>query len=569
MNKENSNSEFVFQGREAEISRITAILGQRCSHHVILVGGVGVGKTALLHKLKSTHAFGQVKIVDVEKALLNQSTLLELLELKLQAGEAEQLIVALDGLDALLTADRHACELILGWIKRVLIENSSRLILVCNKTSYHQFFASDERLINRCQVVALESPNFMTAVAMVSAHRDEISSHHNIAVPGDVVSSAVALSHRYIHDAVLPGSAILLLDSGASSLKQKQLSRPLELEDLIDVVSQLTGISKTALLISDEEKLRHCADRLAQVVCGQGPSLAVIQRTLQAGFLKLHSTQPMAMMVFVGEKGTGKMLAAKAIANLFYGSESYLLRFNMSEYQEADGLKRLLGDGVTHGLLKKIRTFPCAVYLFERIELAHSQVISELSDLLMRGAIDGQDLSYAIVIMTTEMGLEAPSDKMSDHAKLQKNELIQLVLDELPGMRAPEEQKLSMPVDNRQEETQTFINQFGESFYRSMTVVPFNRLQLTGLEQCIELELKELRQKLEAKHNIHLSYSPNLARELLTYLSPDNCSVAEIKRLFDEKILAIISRTILNSNVALHALSLLLEQSGEIQCRGN
>lgn len=569
---ENDNDDLtIFQGRESELSRIVTILTQMKRNNLFLIGEPGVGCTSLLHQLEKSCHFATFRIFDIEKALLNPSNLLKAVERKPQPESGEKLIIALDGLDTLLTANDEHKDPVINWVKQVIIEKSCQLVLICGRESYQQFFMQDKRLIGRCQTFELKAPSFMAAVVMVRAQLEKTCCHYTVTISDDVIPAVVALAHRYIHDAVLPGSALNLLDASVANLKQKNMRSDLQLKDIIEVVSLWTGINEKDLLMSDEEKLRSCAAKLGQNIYGQDQALMVISRALQAGFLKLHSTKPMAMMLFAGPKGVGKMLTAEALAKLFYGSEHYLLRFNMENYKEPFDLKRLLGDGISHGLLSKLHRYPAAVYLFERIELAHPQVIAELSSSFIRGELDGQDLSHAIIIMTTENEWQQHSITQSviNKTESESEELLQLVVGDLPGMNVQSEFEKSYDDHEIQINNPGFSGHFGDQFSQAMTVVNFTHLQLSGLEVLIENELGILRKKLKNEHQIHLTYSPSLARELLTYLPNESYTVMSAKQLMDEKILAMVSNKILNSPAPLSELSLMLEPLGDVVCRGN
>lgn len=568
MMEQHTGEHFIFQGRESLLSHIATLLTQMNRNNVFLIGDSGVGSTALIRQLEKQCHFGKCRIFDIEKALLTPNNLLTILERKPQAEANEKLIIALDGLNGLLTADETIRVQLIHWIRQVIIEKHCQLVLVCSRLCYQRFFATDQQLTSRCQTIELKTPNFTTAVVMVNAHLDEVCRYYNVTIADGVIPAVVALTHRYVHDVMLPGSALNLLDTSIANLKQKDSRTVLELQDVLEIVSQWTNIPADYLLISDEEKLRHCASKLSQQIYGQEQALTIIARTLQAGFLKLHSTKAMGIMVFSGPKGVGKMSTAIALAKLFYGNEHYLLRFNMSQYQKPLDLKCLLGDGLNEGLLAKLRQYPAAVYVFEHIDLAHPQVIAELSDSFIHGELARFDLSHAIVIMTAEKEWNYPITKKTTATKSppQKEQLLQLVVDDLPGMNVSNDVAKEDEVEERQIDTSKIPEHFSETFYEDMTIVPFHHLQPSALECLISSELDCLKQSLKEDRQIHLNYPSNLARELLSYLPKEKCSVAHVKQILSEKILSAVSQTILSAQSSLQEISLKLEKNACIVC---
>ena len=112
----------------------------------------------------------------------------------------------------------------------------------------------------------------------------------------------------------------------------------------------------------------------------------------------------------------GKTALSKALARSWFGSGKALLKFDMSEYQEAHTVARLLGAppgylGHDEGgqLTEAVRRRPYSVVLFDEIEKAHPDIQNILLQLLEDGCLTDAagrkaDFTNTIVLLTANLG---------------------------------------------------------------------------------------------------------------------------------------------------------------------
>ena len=112
--------------------------------------------------------------------------------------------------------------------------------------------------------------------------------------------------------------------------------------------------------------------------------------------------------------GTGKTEIAKALAESMFGSETRLVRLDMSEFQTPESLERLL---VGHGrrdyavlLSRRCGREPFSVVLLDEFEKAHANDLGRLPAGLRRRTADRQrqgrmvDFRHAVKILTSNVG---------------------------------------------------------------------------------------------------------------------------------------------------------------------
>jgi len=124
--------------------------------------------------------------------------------------------------------------------------------------------------------------------------------------------------------------------------------------------------------------------------------------------------KPIATLLFAGPTGVGKTAAAKALASYFYGAGSGvdpLFRVDMSEFQHAFQIARLIGTGKRPGkLVEHVRQRPFSVVLLDEIEKADASVFDMLLGVLDEGRLRDShgrvtDFRGSLIVMTTNLGV--------------------------------------------------------------------------------------------------------------------------------------------------------------------
>jgi hypothetical protein len=184
-------------------------------------------------------------------------------------------------------------------------------------------------------------------------------------------------------------------------------------------------------------KLANGMEILTRRVIGQPRAT---QRVMDAivrsamGLTSAHQTKPSSgirgVLFFAGPTGVGKTEMAKAIAELVFGHESALIRFDMSEFRDESTDARLIGSPpgyVGHGaggeLTNAVRRQPFSVVLFDEIEKANPGILDKFLQILSDGRLtDGSgDTVYftdTLIVFTSNQGVAGtehlPTDTPED-----------------------------------------------------------------------------------------------------------------------------------------------------------
>ncbi len=211
-------------------------------------------------------------------------------------------------------------------------------------------------------------------------------------------------------------------------------------EDIARVVSKATGIPVGRLLSGENEKLKNLEERLKERVIGQDEALRLVANAIRRSRLNLREgKRPIGSFLFLGPTGVGKTETARALADAVFDSEDAIVRIDMSEYQEAHTVSRLVGAppgyvGFEEGgqLTEAVKRHPYSLVLFDEVEKAHPQIFNIFLQILDDGRLtDGKgvtvDFKNTIIIMTSNLGSELISQssvKRWDETKKQVEALL-------------------------------------------------------------------------------------------------------------------------------------------------
>jgi len=205
--------------------------------------------------------------------------------------------------------------------------------------------------------------------------------------------------------------------------------------DIAGVVSDWTGIPVAKVSKSEIEKLLNIEAELQKRVIGQPEAVLAIAKALRRGRIGLRDiSRPIASFLFSGPTGVGKTEVTKALAASYFGGESDMVRFDMSEFMERHTVSKLIGSppgyvGYSEGglLTEAVRRKPYVVVLFDEVEKAHPDVFNLMLQVLEDGRLsDSQgrvvDFKNTIIVMTSNLGAAAIQNPDKFKAKKTKKE---------------------------------------------------------------------------------------------------------------------------------------------------
>jgi len=422
-------------GRDDEIERLISILARRSKNNPVLVGEPGVGKTAIVEGLAQRIVSGTVPQALRNKRVLSLS-LGPLVAGTKYRGEfesrvkrildevkrsARDVILFIDELHTLVGAGAAEGSLDLSsMIKPELARGDLQCIGATTFDEYRKYIESDAALERRFQPVMVDEPSIAETAAILRGLRNGYALHHRVIITDEAVGAAAELSARYIADRFLPDKAIDLMDEAAASValaNRGMIDHPLVTpQDVAAVVTKWTGIPQSTLTESQANHLLDLERILAQRVIGQESAIASVSEAIRRARAGLHDPRkPLGSFLFAGPSGVGKTELAKALAEALFGSETALVRVDLSEFTEAHTVSRLLGAPPGYAghdepgqLTEPVRRRPYCVVLFDELEKAHPDVAAILLQILDDGRVTDAkgrtvDFRHALIILTTNL----------------------------------------------------------------------------------------------------------------------------------------------------------------------
>lgn len=233
-------------GRDFEIRQIVDILTRRRQNNPILTGEAGVGKTAVVEGFALRIAEGDVP--DPLKNVAVRTLDLGLLQagagvkgefenrLKSVIDEVkaspQPIIMFIDEAHTMIGAGGAAGQNdAANLLKPALARGELRTIAATTWAEYKKYFEKDAALARRFQVVKVDEPDEMKAIAMMRGIADKMEGHHNVRILDEAIVECVKLSHRYITGRQLPDKSVSVLDTACAKVAIGQGSIPAPIDD--------------------------------------------------------------------------------------------------------------------------------------------------------------------------------------------------------------------------------------------------------------------------------------------------------------------------------------------------
>lgn len=396
---------------------------------VLLIGPTGIGKRSIIEGLAQMMVKEEVPEYLQDKRLLEldlanlisgasaseaQERLLVCLNEINRAGNIILYISNIEKLMGISSGGAESFELI-----GVLIDAINRQYLFCIATAttenYNRFI-ENTALGESMTTIGVAEPTFNQTIQILESKASALEARYGIYLTYSALEKTVLLSNKYLRDVSSPLKAINLLQKAVMLSNKAARNNPDRVicsgEEVAIAIEQITGIPANKVSEDEGKKLLNLEADIHQRMVGQEEAVKAVSSALRRARAELKDgARPIASFLFLGPTGVGKTELAKTVSEVYFGDENYMVRLDMSEYQEASSVNKIIGDasGAVGYLTEAVRKKPFSLILLDEIEKAHPDILNLFLQLLDDGRLtDGQgrtiSFTQSIIIATSNIG---------------------------------------------------------------------------------------------------------------------------------------------------------------------
>ncbi len=545
--------------RQNEYQQIVEGLHKNSS--VLLVGDTGSGKEAIVGKLAIESYMGYLK------GNLYHQRIFELMVDELMAGANTQGELE-ERLSATLEELSHSGNVIvyipefqniLGSkvfnldISGVLIPYLSlgkvKIIASVNREEFKKSVEPMKSLMDSFAVVEFKEPTRDEVLLMLFDKSFEVEDRYNVFLSYKAVLTAANYGQNYAKDKVMPGSSVALLEDSANSVNLVGKAI-VEEQDVLEQIKKVVRVDVGEPKKVEKDLLLNLESELHKKVIGQNYAIVAISEAIRRIRAGINNGEKPISFLFLGPTGVGKTQTAKALADIYFGNSSRLIRFDMSEFVGEDGIKKLIGstENQEKGLLTEaVFDNPYSLILLDEFEKADQKILDLFLQVFDEGRLTdakGKTVSFvnSIIIATSNAGSEYIRESV-EAGKAENKKFKQTLLEYLQtnSLFKPE-----------------LLNRFDD-------IVVFTPLVLSEVEQIVKLMLADFSKTLMEK-DVKVSYSQDVIAKIVNEGFDKEFGARPLKRFIQDNLEDLIARKLLSNEINRGSTLILhLNPSGEIE----
>ncbi len=254
-------------GRDDELEQMTLILLQRLRKNVLLLGGAGVGKTALFIGLAQWIVAGKVpkllqgaRLIELEMSMLSAGSAsrsdLEGRLMPIVKGVAERntrrdappIMFCIDEIHQLMiTYKASGFAGVADLMKPYLTAGDLYVIGATTREEYDEYVKVEPAIDRRFQKIFLRTPDVEMTFGILMNLKGNFEKHYGFEIPRECCVRIVKLTDMFIRNRNNPDKSILVLDLACARATKRGITGKLDDESICAAVAAEAGVDPSAI----------------------------------------------------------------------------------------------------------------------------------------------------------------------------------------------------------------------------------------------------------------------------------------------------------------------------------
>jgi len=530
-------------GHEQETRQLINVLSRATRNNVLLVGEPSIGIGAIVRHVAYLIIKDEVPPELFDKRLLMlsidefvagcepQEVTERVQKIVREILEAGNIIIFIPDIHNLLRTSGQnylsAAEVLLP----ILSRGNFQIVGATTPQAFKKDIESREDFISTFEIIKVNELSEEEAILFLTYTSLILEKTYKVSITYSAIKNAVKIAHRYFRDKLLPLSADDLLKevlADVRNLNQKVVTG----DDVIRVSQQKINIPLKFAESEEASKLLNLESLIHERLIDQEEAVQEVSKALREYRTGLsRKGGPIASFLFVGPTGVGKTELSKILAKIQFGSETNMIRFDMSQYQDKKSIFDFVGtpEGDKPGALTEaVRQKPFSLILLDEFEKAHSDLLNLFLSVFDDGRLTDNfgriiDFTNTIIIATSNA-----------HSNLIKERI-----------------EAGISIEDIAAELKKRLTEYfpPELLNRFSDIIVFKPLTPNDLLKITQLLLNDLAKELEAERGIKLFFDEKAVNQLVEIGYDPVYGARPLRKVISDNIKAILAEKILQSEI--------------------